>query len=106
MFCTMGNAESFPPPANPQALTLARGLSTNCGQLERGFIMYVIQYLDAALTYDRRRKHAYFMGFYKGKFREYGKKADAMQFCTRAEAEAFLRDVLSDRKDHKVVKTA
>lgn len=78
----------------------------NQNTLERGFIMYIIQYLDAALTYDRRRKHAYFMGFYKGKFREYGKKADAMKFCTKAEAEAFLRDVLGDRKDHKVIKTA
>lgn len=66
--------------------------------------MYVIQFVNASMSYDRRRKHLYFMGFYLGKYREYGKKADAKTFCTRAEAETFLRDVLHDRADHRVIK--
>ena len=66
--------------------------------------MYIIQFSGASLSSDRRRKHAYFMGFWKGNIREYGKQADAMVFETRSEAKAFLRDVLKDRTDHKVVK--
>ena len=68
--------------------------------------MYIIQFTNGSpFPADKRRKHAYFMGFYKGRFREYGARAKAMQFSTRAEAEAFLRDVLKDREDHKVVKS-
>ena len=66
--------------------------------------MYIIQFLNSSLSMDRRRKHAYFIGFYKGKFREYGAKENAMRFETRAEAETFLRETLKDRSDHKVVR--
>ena len=67
--------------------------------------MYIIQYLNAGVySCDRRRQHAYFIGFHMGKFRSYGAKAKAMKFETREEAKTFLRDVLRDREDHRVIK--
>ena len=66
--------------------------------------MYIIQFLNSSFSYDKRRKHTYFMGFYKGKFREYGSKEDAMKFQTREEAKAFLLERLGDRTDHKIIK--
>lgn len=66
--------------------------------------MYIICYERSFPQLDGRLISSYFIRFGVFNLREYGKKAEAMQFPSRKAAEAFLAEDMGNPKYHKVVK--